>query len=266
MGPRSYCGSPNPMNILNQRQQDLLNWVQREGHVTVEKLAKHFGVTHQTIRRDIGWLADHNLLQRIHGGASVNSSVENVAYNTRQVMFREEKQRIARLVAEHIPNHASLFINLGTTTEEVAKALHNHRGLYVVTNNLHVAAMMCNYPDCQVIVAGGVMRSRDMGIIGESTIDFIRNFKVDYGIIGISSIEADGTLRDFDMREVRTSDAIIKQSRKVFLVADHSKFGRPAMVELGTLARVSALFTDQPVSAEVAAVIAESGVQLHIAG
>jgi DeoR family glycerol-3-phosphate regulon repressor len=253
------------MLILNQRQQDLLSWVQREGHVTVEKLASHFGVTQQTIRRDITLLADNNLLQRIHGGASVNSSVENVAYKTRQVMMIEEKKRIARLVAEHIPNHASLFINLGTTTEEVAKALHNHRGLHVITNNLNVAAMMCNYPDCEVIVASGVMRPRDMGIIGESTIEFIRKFKVDYGIIGISSIEQDGTLRDYDMREVRTSDAIINQSRNVFLVADHSKFGRPAMVELGDLTRITALFTDQPVSPEMEKVIAEAKTELYIA-
>lgn len=253
------------MLILNQRQQDLLSWVQREGHVSVEKLAAHFSVTQQTIRRDITLLAENNLVQRIHGGASVNSSVENVAYKTRQVMMIEEKKRIARLVAEHIPNHASLFINLGTTTEEVAKALHNHRGLHVITNNLNVAAMMCNYPDCEVIVASGVMRPRDMGIIGESTIEFIRKFKVDYGIIGISSIEQDGTLRDYDMREVRTSDAIINQSRNVFLVADHSKFGRPAMVELGDLTRITALFTDQPVSPEMEKVIAEAKTELYVA-
>ncbi len=253
------------MIILNQRQQELLAWVQREGHVTVERLATHFGVTHQTIRRDITLLADNRMLQRFHGGASIHTSVENVAYNARQVLCSEEKQRIARCVAAHIPDNASLFINLGTTTEEVAKALHAHRGLRVITNNLNVAAMMCNYPDCEVIVASGVMRPRDMGIIGESTIEFIRKFKVDYGIIGISSIESDGTLRDFDIREVRTSEAIIQQSRHVFLVADHSKFGRPALVELAHLSQLTALFTDQPVPPEVAEVLKEGNTALYLA-
>jgi DeoR family glycerol-3-phosphate regulon repressor len=253
------------MLILNQRQQELLARVKRDGHVTVEALAGSFGVTQQTIRRDIALMADHQLLQRIHGGASSQSSVENVAYNARQVMCIEEKRRIARMVAEQIPNHASLIINLGTTTEEVAKALCNHRGLHVMTNNLNVAAMMCSYPDCEVMVASGVMRPRDMGIVGESTIEFFRKFKVDYGIIGISSIEIDGTLRDFDMREVRTSDAIINQSRNVFLVADHSKFGRASLVELGPLSRATALFTDSQPPEEMAAVIAESKVELYIA-
>ncbi|MDR3429962.1 DeoR/GlpR family DNA-binding transcription regulator [Silvimonas sp.] len=251
--------------ILNQRQQELLDWVQRDGHVSVEKLASHFSVTHQTIRRDINQLADARLLQRVHGGASAHSSVENVAYNTRQVMFSSEKQRIARLVAQHIPNHASMFINLGTTTEEVAKALSHHVGLRVITNNLNVAAMMCSYADCEVIVAGGVMRPRDRGIIGEATIEFIRKFRVDYAILGISSIESDGTLRDFDLREVRTSEAIIEHSRNVFLVADHSKFGRPAMVQLGHLSQVTALFTDAPLPDEMTSVLAETGTELYIA-
>ncbi|VEB39793.1 Glycerol-3-phosphate regulon repressor [Chromobacterium violaceum] len=138
----------------------------------------------------------------------------------------EEKRRIAACVARHIPDNASLFINLGTTTEEVAKALHRHRGLRVITNNLHVAEQMCDYPDCEVIVLGGSLRKRDRGLTGEATVQMIRQFRVDYGIIGVSSIESDGTLRDYDYREVRTTEAIIQQSRQVFLAADHSKFDR----------------------------------------
>ena len=84
-------------------------------------------------------------------------------------------------------------------------------------------------------MAGGVVRSRDRGIVGEATVDFIRQFKVDIGLIGISGIEADGTLRDFDYREVKVARTIIEHSREVWLAADHSKFNRPAMVELARL-------------------------------
>lgn len=250
---------------LNQRQQDLLIWVQREGFASVEALAHHFDVTHQTIRRDINQLADLKLIRRYHGGAGMPSSVENVAYSARLVLFHEEKRRIAKLVARHIPENASLFINIGTTTEEVAKALAQHRGLRVITNNLNVAAAMCGNPEGEVIIAGGVVRPRDRGITGEATIDFIRQFKVDYGIIGISAIEQDGTLRDFDYREVRVAEAIIAQSRQVYLVADHSKFGRPALVRLGHLAQVSALFTDQPVPEAMTEVFAEAKTAVHVA-
>jgi len=112
----------DPRLSLNARQQELLDWVQRDGFVTVEDLAAHFNVTPQTIRRDVNWLSDMNLLRRYHGGASLPTSSENVSYTARQRMFHEEKRRIAALLASHIPDQASLFINLGTTTEDTAYA------------------------------------------------------------------------------------------------------------------------------------------------
>ena len=254
-----------PMKTLNPRQQELLTQVQHDGFASVETLAKHFGVTHQTIRRDINHLSELQLLRRFHGGAGLPSSIENFAYNTRQTLFHEEKRRIAQLAAQQIPHHSSLFINLGTTTEEVAKALGQHKDLRVITNNLNVAAVMCANPDCEVIVAGGVVRSRDLGVIGESTIDFIRQFKVDFAVIGISGIEMDGTLRDFDYREVRVAEAIIAQSRQVFLVADHSKFGRQALVRLAHLSQITALFTDRPVPAEMRDILAEAKTAVYVA-
>lgn len=145
-------------------------------------------------------------------------------------MHLEEKRRIAKVVASHIPDRASIFINIGTTTEEVAKAFQHHTGLRIITNNLNVAAILRSNPSFEIIVAGGSVRQRDGGITGEATIDFVRQFKVDFGIIGISSIDADGTLLDFDYHEVRVAQAMIENSRQVFLVADYSKFERCAMV------------------------------------
>jgi DeoR family glycerol-3-phosphate regulon repressor len=255
----------DPRITLNARQQALLDWVQRDGFVTVDDLATHFDVTPQTIRRDVNWLSDMNLLRRYHGGASLPTSSENVSYSARQRMFHDEKRRIAALVASHIPDQASLFINLGTTTEEVARALNRHRGLHVITNNLNVASMMGGYPECEVLITGGIVRPWDKGIVGELAIDFIRQFKVDFAIIGTSSIETDGTLRDFDTREVRVAEAIIAHARTVFLVADHSKFGRPALVRLGHLNQINALFTDAAPPVEMAETLGSLDMQVFVA-
>ncbi|MDC6133401.1 DeoR/GlpR family DNA-binding transcription regulator [Burkholderia gladioli] len=255
----------DPRLSLNARQQELLDWVQRDGFVTVEDLAAHFDVTPQTIRRDVNWLADLNLLRRYHGGASLPTSSENVSYSARQRMFHDEKRRIAALAATHIPDQASLFINLGTTTEEVARALNRHHGLRVITNNLNVASMMSGYPECEVLITGGIVRPWDKGIVGELAIDFIRQFKVDYAIIGTSAIETDGTLRDFDTREVRVAEAIIQHARTVYLVTDHSKFGRPALVRQGHLSQVHALFTDKAPPEEMGETIAAAGTQVYLA-
>ena len=245
----------------NPRQAQLVEEVQRRGTVSVEALAEQFGVTLQTVRRDVKLLTDAGLLARFHGGARVPSSTtENLAYRQRQLLNEQAKQRIARAVARAVPNDCSLIINIGTTAEAIARALLHHKGLRVITNNLNVAAVLSGNRECEVIVAGGVVRARDRGIIGEVTIDFIQQFKVDIGLIGISAIEADGTLRDFDYREVKVARAIISQSREVWLAADHSKFNRPAMVEVGRLEQVDMLFTDAEPPAPFPALLADAGV------
>ena len=160
-----------------------------------------------------------------------------------------------------MPEGCSLIINIGTTTEADGPRSWCATGVCAsITNNLNVAAILSDNPDCEVIVAGGVVRSRDRGIVGEATVDFIQQFKVDIGLIGISAIESDGTLRDYDYREVKVARAIIEHSREVWLAADHSKFNRPAMVELGQLSQVDTLFTDAPPPAPFQALLAEAGV------
>jgi len=249
---------------MRDRQEKITQLVQSRGFVTIDFLADEFCVTPQTIRRDINVLSEMGLVRRYHGGAGMVPSTENVAYTKRKVLCLKEKQQIAQMVAGHIPDHASLLINIGTTTEEIAKALCDHRGLRVITNNLHVAAILSGNKNFEVIVAGGLVRQRDGGIIGPLTIDFIEQFRVDYGIIGISGIDMDGTLLDFDYREVRAARSVMDNSRKVFLAADHTKFGRNAMVRLGNIAEIDALYTDQFPPLQLIDAINLSEVQLHV--
>ncbi len=250
----------------NPRQAQLIEAVREHGSASIESLAERFGVTLQTMRRDVQRLAEAGLLARFHGGARVPASTtENVAYLQRQQLNADAKRRIARAVAQAVPDGCSMIINIGTTTEAVARELAQRKGLRVITNNLNVAAILSDNPDCEVIVAGGAVRARDRGIVGEATVDFIRQFKVDIGLIGISGIEADGTLRDFDYREVKVARAIVEHSRQVWLAADHSKFNRPAMVELGHLDQVDSLFTDAPPPPPFPALLGEAGVQCIVA-
>jgi DeoR family transcriptional regulator, glycerol-3-phosphate regulon repressor len=250
---------------LNPRQRRLLDVVRQHVTVSVEDLAQELAVTPQTVRRDIKLMEEAKLLARYHGGVGLPSSVQNIDYSQRQILNIDAKRRIAAAVAKHVPPGCSLLINIGTTTEEVARALVHHQNLHVVTNNLNVAAILSDHSNCEVILAGGIVRGRDRGIVGEATIDFIRQFKVDIGIIGISSIESDGTLRDFDSREVKVAQAIIEQSREVWLVADSDKFGRQALVRMAHLSQVDMLFTDAKPPEPLARILKEAHVKLVIA-
>jgi DeoR family glycerol-3-phosphate regulon repressor len=257
---------PNPSDTqLTLRQKQICDLVGARGFLTVESLASHFHITPQTVRKELNYLASCALVQRFHGGAGAPSSVENAAYVTRQVLHLPEKQRIARLVADHIPERASIFINIGTTTEEIARYIIHRKGLRVITNNLHVANILADSPDIDVIIAGGQVRRQDHGIVGELTVEFINQFKVDIGIIGISGIDADGSLLDFDYREVLVARSIIANSRRVMLAADASKFGRSAMVRVGHMAEVDELFTDREPPADFRDMLVASDVKVHVA-
>ena len=172
------------MTALNPRQMQILTLARQSGIVLVEDMAVRFDVTPQTIRKDLNELCDGKLLARTHGGAMLSSGVENVAYESRRQLATIEKRVIGQRAAQLIPNNCSLFINIGTTTEEVARALVHHEGLLVITNNIHVATILMPCPKIDVIIAGGSVRRADGGIVGETAVDFISQFKVDHAVIG----------------------------------------------------------------------------------
>jgi DeoR family glycerol-3-phosphate regulon repressor len=247
-----------------QRHDAIIELVKQQGYVSTEELVAQFSVSPQTIRRDLNDLAEQNMIMRHHGGAALPSSSVNTPWHDRKATQTAEKERIAHRVASEIPNGATLFIDIGTTPEAVAHALLDHQDLRVVTNNLNVATTLMAKEDFRIILAGGELRSRDGGIIGEATLDFISQFRLDYGILGISGVDGDGSLLEFDYHEVRTKRAIIDNSRHVMLVVDHSKFGRNAMVNLGSISLVDAVYTDVMPPAGVMQVINTHNVQLEL--
>lgn len=239
------------------RLPEILEIARRDGRVTVGMLAEHFGVTHQTVRRDLTELAEAGRLERVHGGAMLPSGTTNIGYEDRRALNSEAKQSIAQACAMAIPESISVFLNIGTSTEAVARELLRHRDLMVATNNMNVANILAGNPQCQVIVTGGVLRRSDGGLVGNLTTQTIQQFKFDLAVIGCSAVDQDGDVLDFDIHEVGVSQTIIQRSRKTYLVVDHSKFRRSAPARITSLADIDTLFTDAPLAAPLAAKCAE---------
>ena len=142
---------------LSFRQSEILEIARAEGRVIVEDLAQRFDVTLQTIRRDLTELADAGHLDRVHGGAVPRTGVTNLGYEQRRRMHEGAKAAIARACAAAIPENCSIIMNLGTTTEAVARELLQHRNITVVTNNMNVANTLAANPGCEIMVAGGAL-------------------------------------------------------------------------------------------------------------
>jgi DeoR family glycerol-3-phosphate regulon repressor len=250
---------------LNFRQSEILEIAKGQGRVMVDDLAQRFDVTLQTIRRDLTELAEAGYLDRVHGGAVPRTELVNLGYEERRKMNAAGKAASARACAATIPDSCSIIMNLGTTTEAVARALLSHRKITVITNNMNVANIMLANPDCEIIVAGGTLRRSDGGLVGDLTTQFFEQFKVDFAVIGASAMDADGDLLDYDLAEVRVSKTIIRQARRTLVVCDGSKFNRSAPMRLASLGDVEELFTDRPLSDDLTRRCDEWGTRINVA-
>ena len=250
---------------ISARQRVIMDYIREHGSVQVDQLATHLQVTPQTIRRDLNQLYDHELVQRVRGGAVIKNTVENLGHGARKILMADEKTAIAQLTSRIISNNSSMYINLGTTTERVAEFLMEHESILVITNNINVASILWPLRNIEVMIAGGMIRHTDGGIVGTSTEEFINRFKPDYAIIGCSAIDESGEILDYDLREVRVTQAIIRQARTVILVTDSMKLERSAPVKVGTLDDIDILVTDEGISTEFVEVCRQNEVDVRIA-
>lgn len=232
------------------RHQKIIEYVTQQGYLSTEELVKLLEVSPQTMRRDLNELAENNLISRHHGGAAAISSAVNSDYQERKFFFSAEKERLAQAVAKIIPNGASLFIDIGTTPESIAKALLNHKDLFIVTNNINAASLLMQNQSFNIVLASGSLR-QDGGVLGESTVAFVSQFRLDFSILGISAIDQDGALLDYDYHEVQVKRAMMENAQKKILAVDPSKFSRRAIVCLGSLSEVDYLFLNKMPSNQI---------------
>ncbi len=235
----------SPLEHAVLRHRRILELARQTGSVTVEALAAEFGVSSQTIRKDLNQLSKTAMVSRVHGGAVTTSGVDNLDHRARRGVASEAKAAIGAAAARLIPDGASLFITIGTTTEAVARALTGHRNLLVITNNLNVVDILRATPSIEILTAGGRVRAADRAVVGALAMDFIRGFKTDFAVIGASGIDGDGSLLDFDVDEVRVSQTMIAQTRKVILAADSSKLHRPAPIRIADLRAIDHFVIDR---------------------
>jgi DeoR family glycerol-3-phosphate regulon repressor len=252
--------------IFGSREHQILDLVRGRGLVDIGDLARQFGVTPQTIRREVNRLSERGLLRRVHGGVTLPPAGANLPFEARQVQHLDAKRRIAAAVAAHIGDGASVAIGLGTTPHQVALALRGHRGLRVVTNSLRVVFALAGSEGLEIAVAGGFLRPADLDVVGEAAVRCFAGFKTDFAVFGVGGIDEDGTLLDFDPAEVLAREAMRLNCRQSLLVADASKFGRAAKARGGRLSDMDHLFIDAWPSPAYRPLLEAASPQVHLVG
>ena len=227
-----------------ERQRSILEWVHEQENVEVEDIAQRFGVTTQTIRRDINKMCERGLLRRRYGGVSLPASAVTAPRKDHQVRHLLAKQRMAMRIAADIPEEVTVSLGVGSTIELVAQALAHHKSLRVLTNNFSVASALSGNSGIEVIVSGGQYRHNHHDVVGPEVTSFFSSFTTDFGIISTGRMDHKTGLMDYDIREAEVSRAIIANTRNRLLVADHSKWTLNSYCRVASFRYVDRFYTD----------------------
>lgn len=244
------------MLTLEQRRRAIVDQVNQSGPLSVELLAEQFGVSIQTLRSDIRGLTEQGLLLRRHGQVAPFPSRENISFEQREILNIEGKQRIGQAVAAQLEDYQVVFLGTGTTVEQVARGLMEHRGLHVLTNNLHALRYLCLHPDCELTIAGGRVRKRDQDVIGGEALRFFQRYRADVGVVSVGGIGADGALYDYNDDEVLAREALLASCRIRILAVDSTKLGKEATCQVGHITDFDLVICDQPAPGVLQQVIA----------
>lgn len=230
----------------SRRQTEILQAVRLSGSCSIGELAERFEVSGETIRRTIKPLVSQGLVRRVHGGITLPERLQEPPFGKRMQQNSEEKQRIARKVAEQIGNGDTLILDCGSTTTYVARALTQHRGLVVVTNSAEIARTLATNDSNKVFMAGGELRSDDTASLGPEALAFVRQFQVRHAILSLGAIDEAGTMMVYHLSEADFSRAVMERAENVIVAVDHSKFGRKGLVKICEPDKVDSIVTDAP--------------------
>ncbi|TYC64474.1 DeoR/GlpR transcriptional regulator [Rhodobacterales bacterium] len=224
------------LSELSDRQKRILETTEKQGFVTIERLAEEFDVSTQTIRRDIIFLSEAGHLQRFHGGAGAigRSETLRLDHGRKEHVRVADKQQVASHAAERIPDGASLYLDVGTTVEFTARQLNNRKGLSVFTNSIR-AALAFDPKRHNVTVLGGRMAGKDGSLVGEEIIMELNGLRIDYALIACSGVDEKGRVMDFDLSKIAVKKAAMAAASERLLLATPSKFGRAALSTIAML-------------------------------
>jgi DeoR family glycerol-3-phosphate regulon repressor len=253
-----------PKLLARRRHDEIQRRVAAEGAVRVSDLAAEFGVSGETIRRDLKHLADRGQVDLVHGGAARLGPVE-LPFEARAEQNAAGKAAIGRTAAALVEDHMAVLFDSGTTTLTIAQALTARRGLTVCTGSLAIAQLMCRVPDTIVYLLGGRVDPTEEAAGGLDVLDAIGRFHFDLAFVGGGALSPDGEVTDFTRAGAEQRGRMIGAAARSFFVVDSTKFGIRSPLRIPNVRSASGLITDKRPPEDLAKAIAATGVPLIVA-
>ena len=237
--------------LKNERKREILRQLLEDGQVRVEQLAERFETSMATIRRELSNLDDAGFLRRTHGGAI---QVEPMLYEpfgrlssfaAQAQVQAAEKRRIGLAAAGMIQDGEIVALSAGTTTTQVGRSIHDRKGVTIVTNAINIAMELSHRLDLKIIMTGGFLNKTCFALSGDSGIASVNEMFYDWAFISVDGIHPEHGLTSDTPELGAVSRAMIQQSRKTVVVADHSKFGKVCKMLIAPVAKVDLIVTDK---------------------
>lgn len=246
------------------RQGEIVKRISTDGFVAVSELATQFGVSHETIRRDLKQLAVRQQLDIVHGGAARRPGIEP-AYEERVMRNASGKAAIARCAAALVDDGMVLVLDSGTTTLALAAALKEHKNLTICTGSLPVAQLMARMPHTRVHLLGGEVEPREEATTGVDMLEAIGRFRVDLAFIGVGGVSPKGEVTDYTRIGAEQRARMISVASEAYFLVDHEKFGRLTALRIPGDEHVAGLVTDRSPTKAIANALHQRGIRLIVA-
>ena len=254
--------------FAEERYRQISGLVSAEGRVTVAGLSSRFGITKETVRRDLALLETDGVLRRVHGGAIAGSgaTTDEPSLTSRASRHSPEKKRIAYAALALVPAAGGVVLDAGSTTGALAELLaeESRPELTVVTHSVPVAALISG-AGLSVELVGGRVRALTSAAVGSSTVTTFGRLRADLAFLGTNGISAGFGLSTPDADEAAVKTAIIGSARRVVLLADSSKFDEETLVGFAHLEDIDVLITDHAPGQSLGAALADADVEVIVA-
>ena len=248
-----------------ERRGQITELINRQKTVTNAELMERFGISIETVRRDLDYLEQQGVLRKVYGGAVVNVSLNSEPeYASRSRTNYEEKNAIAREAAKLICPGDTVFLGVGTTVQAMVQYMKNIGQLTVFTNALRTAVELMEIPDCTVILPGGQLRAKELTLSGFPAEENLLNFNVDKAFVGIGGITEDG-ITDFHIGEARLHRQLVLNARQSVALADSTKLGIRAMNNVCTLEQIDLVVTDRNADPKEVEALKKAGAKMIVA-
>lgn len=228
-----------------ERRQDIVEQTNKIGKVEVAELAGKYQVSTVTIRNDLNSLDKKGLVVRSRGGAVINSRIaKELSVKEKHCEHLSVKQKLAAVATSLINDGESIILDSGTTTEEIAKQLHGHNNLVVMTNGLNIAAELAAIEETEVIITGGTLRKKSLSFYGRQAESSLMNLRFDKVFLGVDGIDENAGLTTHFEQEANLNRMMCDISKEVIAVTDSSKFNRNGFYIISSLDAIDTLLTD----------------------